>query len=797
MAPELFAQRILRFVRARQYRPKKRDELALAMGIAEGEMGDFHAACKALIQAGRVVLGARQAVTLPPPAGRIVGTYRANPRGFGFVIPDDANSHGDLFIPRGKNGDAITGDIVAARVMKRGKRAGKMILEGRVVEVVRRGRSRFVGVLHQRLRKWFVIPDGTALHVPIFVGDPGAKGAQGNDQVVVEITQYPDAGADARGVIVKVLGPHGEPDVDTQSIIEQYQLPVGFDDDTMNDAREVIDAFDPEDATPQREDLRDLTIITIDPEDARDFDDAISLTHGKGAEVELGVHIADVAYFVREGRPLDVTAKARANSVYLPRVVLPMLPEMLSNGVCSLQEREIRLTKSAFITYDGRGWVKRARVANTVIRSAKRLTYQQAGKILDGSPGRTSAKIVSLLEDMEALAKRIRARRVREGMIELDLPDTELVHDKEGRVIDVVPADDAFTHKIIEMFMVEANEAVARLLLDTGEPYLRRIHDYPTHRPGEGLAKFVSMLGYDVPDTLDRFAVQSLLKKARGTEEAPAINFAILRSMQRAEYSPIHVGHYALASEHYCHFTSPIRRYPDLTVHRLIDRYLAGEFGKRAGRSSRRSTSKRDSTATSATLAEVVALGRHCSDMERAAEAAERELKEVLVLRLLEQHVGEAFDGMVSGVSRAGVYVKLDRFLLDGVLQFDQLGEDWWDIDASTGSVLGELSGIRLRIGHRLKVTISSVNVPLRKLDLGLAEPLTKQRIRGQRRGNKRNGKNTRRGGNTRANGKPKTAQEKPKAAQAKTKRTGTKKTVTRTATTTKKRGKHTSRKRR
>lgn len=764
MPPELLAQRILRFIKARQYRPTKPDALALTMGIAKDEMGDFHDACKALIRSGRVVLGARQAVTLPPPSGRIVGTYRANPRGFGFVIPDDPNSHGDLFVPRGKNGDAITGDTVSARVMKRGKRDGKMILEGQVVEILRRGRNRFAGVLHQRLREWFIIPDGKTLHLPIFVGDPGAKGAQAGDQVVVEITQYPEPGVDARGVIVKVLGPQGEPDVDTQSIIEQYQLPVGFDDKTVNDARAVIDAFDPEATVRDREDLRDLTIITIDPDDARDFDDAISLTRGKGTDMELGVHIADVAHFVREGFPLDETAKARGNSVYLPRVVLPMLPEILSNGVCSLQENEIRLTKSAFITYDGRGKVKRQRVTNTVIRSAKRFTYKQAGEILDGAKGTTPKPIVALLKDMETLARRIRARRLREGMIELDLPDSELVHDKAGHVVDVVPADDAFTHKIIEMFMVEANEAVARLLLDSGVPYLRRIHDDPTHRPGEGLAKFISMLGYDVPDMLDRFALQALLKKASGTDECPAINFAILRSMQRAEYSPLLVGHYALASEHYCHFTSPIRRYPDLTVHRLINRYLAGEFDATGKQSQRKAGAKRKPNHD--TVDNLIELGRHCSDMERAGEAAERELKEVLILRLLEQHVGEVFEGMVSGVSNAGVYVKLDRFLLDGVLNFDQLGEDWWDIDASTGSVLGEVSGVRLRVGNRLKVTINAVHVPLRKLDLGLAEPLTKQRLRGKKSG----GRKTERGrrAHVRANDKPTGAHKKPPRASVK-----------------------------
>jgi len=770
MPAEQYAERILRFVQARGYRPSQLRDLALAMGIAEDEMGDFHAACKALIRSGRVVLGGRHDVTLPPPSGRIVGTYRANPRGFGFVVPEAANAHGDLYIPAGKCGDAITGDTVAARLLKKGKRDGKMIFEGRIVEIIKRGRSRFVGVLHQQARRWFIIPDGHTLHVPIFVGDPGVKGGAVGDKVVVELTQYPDQRIDARGVIIKVLGPHGQVDVETQAIIEQYQLPVAFDDRTLDEARDMVDTFDPAVAAAGREDLRKLTTITIDPEDARDYDDAISLTRGEGTEIELGVHIADVAYFVREGGALDETAKLRGNSVYLPRVVIPMLPEVLSNGVCSLQEREIRLTKTALIAYDGRGRVKRARVANTVIRSAKRLTYRQAAEILDGKTGRTSTKVVALLKDMQTLAKRIRARRLREGMLELDLPDVELVHNDAGEVIDAVPADDSFPHKIIEMFMVEANEAVARLLLECDVPYLRRIHDAPTREPGEGLAKFLSLLGYDIPANFDRVDLQKVLEEARGKSEAFAVNFAVLRSMRQAEYSPLRVGHYALASDAYSHFTSPIRRYPDLTIHRLIDRYVAGELTV-DGRASRRVRSaNQDKGATPSaqrkqdcddeggmpsalrkhddgdsdsgdgstarkpghalpdipTHEELVTLGRHCSDTERSAEAAERELKLVLTLQLLEKHLGEAFDGVVTSVTNAGVFVQLERFLIDGLLRFDQLGNDWWDIDGASGTLLGELSGVRVVVGDRLKVIISSVHLSLRRLDLGLAEPLTK-----------------------------------------------------------------------
>ena len=714
MASDAFAERILRFIQAKGYRPRQLHELAEAMGVGEAEQGDFHGACKALMKTGRVVLGTRNALMLPAPPGKIVGTFRGNDRGFGFVIPDTPNSHGDLYVPRGQTGDAITGDTVVAGVHRRGKRDGTMMYEGRVVEIVRRGQSRFVGELQRQFRRWFVRPDGNTLHVPILVGDPGAKNAKPGDQVVVEITQYPGPGVDARGVIAKVLGERGRPDVETAGIIEQYQLPGEFSEAVLSETHAAIERFDPKHLAKDREDLRKLTIITIDPVDARDFDDAISLAENADGTVELGVHIADVAYFVREGGALDREARARSNSVYLPRTVIPMLPEALSNGVCSLQERQPRLTKSAFITYDAQGRVLRSRVANTIIQSAKRLTYEQASTILEGKTGRISAKVVSLLRAMETLAKTIRARRLREGMLELELPEVELVHDEDGRVVDVVPADTSFSHKLIEMFMVEANEAVARLLDDLNVPFLSRVHDRPRDLATGNLQKFLAALGHRLPGRADRMALQALLDEVRGRDDGFPVHLAVLRSMKQAEYAPLTIGHYALASEHYCHFTSPIRRYPDLTVHRLLDAYSAGRL-----------TMDRIPDEVPP-RAELTKLGNLCSTNERRAEAAGRELRLVLILRLLEQHIGEEFDGIATGVANVGVFVQLSRYLIDGLLTFDNLPDDWWEVDTTHGCVVGQRSGYRIAIGDRLTVKITRILIPTRRMEVALAKPLAK-----------------------------------------------------------------------
>jgi len=699
--PQRYVPAIMKFLSSRGYQPLKPRRLARQLGVADEDYGTFRQAIKILADSGRVVLGAKDALMLPEMGRQVTGTFRANPRGFGFVVPETPTSHGDLFVPEGAAGGAMTGDSVVATVHRRGRREGKALFQGAVVEILKRGQNRFVGTLQHAGRAWFVVPDGTAMTRPIVIRDVGTAGPAEGTKVVAEIVDYGQPGELPAGVIVEKLGAGGHLEAETLAVIRAHGLSDEFPAQALQDARAAVKRFDPRDANG-RQDLTGLAVITIDPPDARDFDDAISITREGNSRVTLGVHIADVSHFVRPGTALDAEARRRGTSTYFPRRVVPMLPEILSNGVCSLQEGQRRYCKSAFITYDEDANVVTTRFAETVIASAKRLTYQQAQGICDGQTGGYERKVVELVRACLDLARRIEARRRKAGMLHLDLPEVELVFDEADRVIDAVPEDQSYSHTIIEMFMVEANEAVAALADRLRRPVLRRIHPAPDPTSVAPLTAFVRAAGYRLPRDLGRRDLQDLLNAVKGKPESYAVNLAVLKSFQQAEYSPMQVGHFALASEHYCHFTSPIRRYPDLMVHRVFGDYCRGRLDSRPPED----------------LSELTTLGANLTAAERRSEAAEEELREVLLLQMLQGRVGQEFDGVVTGVANFGIFVQLRRFLIEGLVRMEDLGDDWWNVDAHLGQVRGERTGKRYRIGDVMNVQIVAVDVARRQLNL-------------------------------------------------------------------------------
>ncbi len=749
--PDPIEQRILQHLGSRSYRPQRPGELAEQLDIPQDQYHAFRDALREMMHEGRVISGSRGAVLLPSDSGRrdtFIGTYRHNRRGFGFVIPTDPQSHEDLFIPPGESGGALTGDTVRATITSRGRRDGKAIYSGRILEILKRGNSRFVGTLQKQGTRWLVLPDGNALTEPVLTPDAGSRRIKPGTKVVVELTQFPEEGQPAQGVIAEVLGKEGDKDVDLKSIIVQHNLPGPFPEEVLEQARQAVQSFNPRAEMEQRFDLSDLPICTIDPPDAKDYDDAISLVQNEDGHWELGVHIADVSWFVPQGTPLDEEARARGNSAYFPGHVIPMLPEILSNGVCSLQEGVPRLCKSAFITYDDDAKPIRTRFANTIITSACRLRYIEAQAIIDGEKeiphpdgnrklSDYPKQVVQLLGQMNALARRLQKRRIAQGQINLDLPEIRLVLDDNGRVVDAVPEDTSFTHTLIEMFMVEANEAVARLLDSLDVPFLRRVHPEPDAQAGAKLSAFAHVAGYKVPKHLDRAAIQSLLAAVRGKPESFALNLAVLKSLTRAEYSPETQGHYALASEHYCHFTSPIRRYADLTIHRLLDEYLAAR-----GNVKTKGRKKKKIVLTDApSYEELVELGRHISFTERRAEDAERELRQVKILTLLADRLGQEFPGVITGITNFGIFVQIQTYLIDGLIRYEYLLDDWWDVDERAGVVRGRRTGLRLGIGDVVKVVVARVDLPRRELDLRISQLPTGQSPRGIEVGKKGKGK--------------------------------------------------------
>ncbi|MSR19309.1 MAG: VacB/RNase II family 3'-5' exoribonuclease [Phycisphaerales bacterium] len=755
--PLRYRARVVDHLSHEGYKPVPLRILERQMKVPDGDRELFRSVVRALAQDGTLQMGVDEVVRLPRHGNEVIGVIRMNARGFGFVKPESASREGDLHIPAGKSLDAISGDRVRVEVVRRRDgwdKPGRDSASGRVIEIITRGQTRFAGTLLQDGKRWIVKADGRSLAGDVIIRDPHAKGAKAGDKVAIEVLRFPSEDRAAEAVIVDVLGSAGEPDVETAAVILTHGLRTEFPAAAIHEASSASRQFEADcdgdwsvrgarERFPNREDLTGSTVFTIDPPDARDFDDAISISHNTELnEWILGVHIADVAHFVRASGPIDTEGAARGNSTYLPRRVIPMLPEVLSNGVCSLQEGVPRLTRSAFITFDGSGVVLGQRLAATIIRSAKRLTYLEAQALIEGDEelarkhARTdtaySEPLRGALRLCDKLSRLLRKRRLKDGMIVLSLPESDLVFDETGRVADVVPEDTAFTHTLIEMFMVEANEALARTFAALGVPLLRRIHPDPVFGDIEELAVALRAAGMRLGEEPSRQDLQRVLDSTRGTTAERAVHFSVLRTMSKATYSPAIIGHYALASAHYAHFTSPIRRYPDLLVHRVMDAYVdATENGRAAvgGRARKQLASQLMNDARVPNEGTLIDLGRHCSATEVSSERAERELRTFLVLQFLhDHHMGAELPGVVTGVmpSGTGIWVTLDKYLVDGMIRARDLAasssNDRWSLHQLSGRLVSSRGGASIGIGDAVIVTVAAVDLAGRNLTLTLTK---------------------------------------------------------------------------
>ena len=698
--------RILQIIGRRDYSPIKPGTLLKRLKLRKKEVETFWNELDDLLDAGTVREDRAGRLKRRTETASVTGIIRRTGSGHGTFSsegPDVAKFGAEINVPRDDMGTAYTGDRVRLQVSGRRGRGG--LRNGRVVEIVERASHTFVGTcIQEHGDRISVQVVAKVFAAPFRVEDARAAGAHAGDKVVIEVLRFPEWGSSGDAVITEVLD-ESRVDIDVEAARLQFGLPSEFPEAVNTEARKLTDRFDP-DEIGDRLDLRDACILTIDPGEARDFDDAISLERRDDGSWRLGVHIADVGHFVRPGSRLDNEARARATSVYLPKHVIPMFPPALSNGLASLQQGQVRFTKSAFIEFNSSGGMKRTEFFNTAICVKQRLTYEQAAAHLGlekGDKPEISGDIAALLGRMYELSRILRARRLKGGALDLVLSETQLVFDDKDKVTGAILVGPDESHQIIEEFMLAANIAVAKALSQQRLAFLRRVHMMPSERKLKDFSEFAGVLGFRVSRQPDRQHILKLLEDARDTQFQTSISFGLLRSLKRAEYSPEEIGHFALNVEDYCHFTSPIRRYPDLTVHRLFEKFLVRKQNR----------GKPDPD-------DVRETGRQCSQLERRAERAERDVIKAKLLRLVEPMVGQTWETVVTGVERFGIFCQGTELPAEGLLPIESMNDDIYDFDVEEWCIVGRRSDSRIRIGSTLSVVIDSVDVDQREMRLKL-----------------------------------------------------------------------------
>jgi ribonuclease R len=714
------------------YHPMLLRELMRSFGISKQDRRRFQRLLEEMVQGGEIAKIKGNRYGLPEKMNLVPGRLQGHPEGYGFVVPDQSGQ-GDVYIPRRNMLDALHGDRVMARVEHVHPSriaSGGLRREGRIIRVLERGKAQVVGRFQwMRGREFgFVVPTDRRNWYDIYIPSDESMGSMDNDLVITEILRYPTPHRNPEGRIQKILGQAYDPKIDTEMVIAEFALPTGFPKNVMAETGTVPDRVAPS-MFRGRQDLRGLKTVTIDGEKARDYDDAVSIESLPQGQCRLWVHIADVAQYVPWESMLDLEARERGTSVYFPDQVIPMFPEKLSNGICSLNPHEDRLTVSVEMKFDANGNRLSYDLYETVIKSNERMTYSVVAKILENDDPVLSQRYHSLVSDfvlMRDLAERLRALRMRSGSIDFDLPEPEIILDLQGQPLDIVREERNVAHRIIEEFMIAANRVVAEHLSQKGVPMIYRIHEPPVPEKIEDLTRFIASFGHvlEIPGRkggvagkrLSPKVLQALLERVKGRPEERLINHVVLRSMKQARYSVENMGHFGLAAEHYTHFTSPIRRYPDLVVHRLVKDILHRE----SLRSHRRSQLPQ-------LLLEVT---RSCSERERVAMEAERESVDLKKVRFMDDKVGEEFYGFITGVTAFGFFIELESIFVEGLVHITSIPDDYYIFLEKEHCLIGRHHRRRFRIGDRMKVRIDRVDLQKRKIDFTLTGEVLQQRRR-------------------------------------------------------------------
>lgn len=691
---------IYQFVCDELYVPMKAKEIAAVLNVPKAQRSELQEVLNALLADGKIEVSAKGKYT--KSEGKfLVGEFTAHPRGFGFVTVEGQDD--DIFIPESQVNGAFHKDIVQVTLV-RGESKGKR-REGMITKIITHGMNQIVCTYEKSRTFGFAVPDNPKFGKDIFVPQERSKGAVSGHKVVVEITDFGAHGKKPEGKVVEILGHVNDPGTDILSIARAYDLPVEFSEKIMNQVERVANEVSEADMAG-RMDLRDWQTVTIDGEDAKDLDDAITLTK-EGDLYKLGVHIADVTNYVQEHSALDVEALKRGTSVYLVDRVIPMLPHKLSNGICSLNAGENRLALSCIMTIDGKGNVVDHVIAETVIRVDRRMSYTSVKKILEEKdPAETEEfkELVPMFLLMQELAAILRKKRMSRGSIDFDFPETKIILNEQGKPVDIKPYDRNVATKIIEDFMLIANETVAQDYFWQEIPFVYRTHDNPDTENIRKLGMFINNFGYTIKvgqDEIHPKELQKLLQKIDGTPEEPLISRLTLRSMKQAKYATMSTGHFGLATSYYCHFTSPIRRYPDLQIHRIIKDNLRGRMNEKKIEHYEK------------ILPEVA---KHSSEMERRADEAERETEKLKKVEYMESRIGEVYEGVISGVTEWGFYVELPN-TIEGLVHVTTLTDDYFYYNESTYELIGEATGKRYKLGQKIEVIVTGTDKIMRTID--------------------------------------------------------------------------------
>jgi ribonuclease R len=701
-SPQL-RERILDLLRAPNYRPLDNVELGKALGRKSGVRMNLNAVLREMERDGEIARIRKNRYVLPAEADLVTGTLSVHQSGFAF-LPREKAGEQDLFIAAENTGTAMHGDKVVARITRDERYArakGRDRAEGRVIRILERAHDTIVGTLQQSKNFFNVVPDDPRIVHNVYVGSPGK--AQRGDKVVVRLEAWESRHVNPEGEIIEVLGPSTAPGVDMLSIIRKYHLPTEFPKAVLEEAERIPETVR-EEMFEGREDLRKKFIVTIDPDDARDFDDAIDVERVPGGGWRLGVHIADVAAYVKPGNALDREAYQRGNSVYLPDRVIPMLPERLSNGVCSLNPDVNRLTHSVFLEFTKDGRTKSARFGRTVIRSSKRLTYREAYAILKAPPNDQLGQRLHVAWELAALLRR---NRFAQGSLDLDFPEVKVRLDKEGKPILLERIENDESHQLIEEFMLAANEAVAQELKNRLIPTIYRVHENPDPEKLIEYRELILSYGYKVGDVSKRTELQRLLASLRGKPEEQALKIGLLKSLKRARYAPQPLGHYGLAKNNYTHFTSPIRRYADLVVHRGL-----AELDQ----------SRRNRT----DMGSIAKIAEHISETERVAADAEMDGVKMKKLEFFQRQLDardpQVFRATVLEVKNFGLLVELPDVLITGLVHVSSLTDDFYAYDPAQRRLIGRQSRRRFSVGDQLQVFVARVDVFKRQVDFAIAD---------------------------------------------------------------------------